>query len=71
MKFWSVENLSAYLGVPKTWIYDRTRENGPEVIPHIKLGKYVRFNPESPAFTRWVEEHEVGAVVGSPAQRRP
>ena len=33
-----VETLADFLGVPKTWIYERTRENGPEVIPHTKLG---------------------------------
>ena len=70
MKLWSVENLAEFLGTPKTWIYDRTRENGPEVIPHIKLGKYVRFNPESPAFQEWLNNHEVGASVGSGTQRR-
>jgi excisionase family DNA binding protein len=68
VKFWSVEMLAEYLGVPKTWIYDRTRENGPEMIPHIKLGKYVRFNPESRAFQDWLRSHEVGAAVASNAQ---
>jgi hypothetical protein len=32
-KLWSVEQLSEFLGVPRTWIYDRTREQGPEIIP--------------------------------------
>ena len=71
MKFWGVDNLADYLDVPKTWIYDRTRENGPEVIPHMKFGKYVRFNPESPTFQKWLQEHEVSTSVGSSTQRRP
>ena len=58
-KFWNVEELSEYLDVPAGWIYDRTRSNGPEVIPHVKLGKYIRFDPESEAFQRWLAEHEV------------
>jgi excisionase family DNA binding protein len=57
-KFWDVEQLAEYLGVGKTWIYERTRENGAETIPHIKLGKYVRFNPESEAFQTWLKSHE-------------
>jgi excisionase family DNA binding protein len=69
VKFWSVEDLAEYLGVPRTWIYDRTRANGPEMIPHIKLGKYVRFNPESRAFQDWLEGHEVRPVVGATTQR--
>ena len=40
-----VKEMAKMLGVPVSWIYDRTRQ-GPEVIPHIKLGAYVRFNPE-------------------------
>ena len=40
-----VESLAAILGVPKSWIYQRTCR-GQAAIPHIKLGKYVRFNVE-------------------------
>ena len=65
MKLWSVDHLADYLGVPRTWIYDRTREDGPERIPHVKLGKYVRFNPDSVEFQRWLSDH----VVGSDTQR--
>ncbi len=69
MKFLTVEDLASHLRVPKTWIYDRTRENGPEMIPHIKLGKYVRFNPESEAFQKWLADHEQGQFVGSCTQQ--
>lgn len=63
-KFWSVDEVAEHLGVPRSWIYDRTRENGPEVIPHLKLGKYIRFNPESRAFQKWLTGHEVSTDVG-------
>lgn len=50
-KLWTPEVLADYLGVPVSWIYKRTRKkNAPEQIPHIKLGKYVRFDPSSRAF---------------------
>jgi excisionase family DNA binding protein len=39
----TVEELARILNVPKSWIYDRTRQ-GQEAIPHIKLGLYVRFD---------------------------
>jgi hypothetical protein len=58
-RFWNVDELSEYLGVPMGWVYDRTQQRGPEIIPHIKLGKYIRFDPESEAFQRWLQEHEV------------
>lgn len=38
------QQMAAILNVPVTWIYQRTRL-GPAAIPHIKVGKYVRFNP--------------------------
>ena len=69
MKFWSVDDLAEHLEVPRTWIYERTRRSGPEIIPHIKLGKYVRFNPESKDFQRWLSDHEVGSIVGLDTQR--
>ena len=56
-KFWTVEQLSDYLGVPKTWIYERTRRQGPELIPHLKLGRYVRFDPQSEEFQRWMKNN--------------
>lgn len=59
-KFWDKKALALHLGVPVTWIDKRTRKNGPEIIPHIKLGKYVRFNPESPTFREWLASHGVG-----------
>jgi excisionase family DNA binding protein len=43
-----VDQLAVHLGVPKGWIYDRTRiseEMGG--IPHFKIGKYVRFDLEA------------------------
>ena len=58
-KFWTVAELAAYLRVPKTWIYDRTRIDGPDIIPHVKLGKYVRFDPDSEAFQRWLMEQRI------------
>lgn len=39
----SVDELSEALNVPRSWIYSRTRETGPEAIPRIRVGKYVRF----------------------------
>lgn len=41
----TVDELSRILNVPKTWIYERTRQ-GQEAIPFIRLGAYVRFQPE-------------------------
>ncbi|MFH0812847.1 MAG: helix-turn-helix domain-containing protein [Pseudomonadota bacterium] len=37
----TAEELATRLSIPKSWIYDRTRDN---TIPHVKVGKYVRFS---------------------------
>lgn len=39
----NVEELAQTLNVPKSWIYSRTREFGPNSMPKIKVGKYCRF----------------------------
>ena len=39
----SVDELAQNLNVPKSWVYSRTRETGPDAMPKIKVGKYCRF----------------------------
>ena len=39
----TVDELAESLNVPKSWIYSRTRETGPDAMPKIKVGKYCRF----------------------------
>ena len=38
-----VKQLAKYLNVPVSWVYNRAAKHG---LPHIKLGKYIRFNME-------------------------
>lgn len=39
----TVEEVASLLKVPKSWVYEHTRKRGTERLPHIKLGKYLRF----------------------------
>ena len=42
----TVEEVAALLKVSKSWVYEHTRSRGmprSERLPHIKVGKYVRF----------------------------
>ena len=41
----TAKELAKKLNVQVSWIYRRTRL-GQEVIPHVKMGKYVRFDWE-------------------------
>ncbi|WP_162795421.1 helix-turn-helix domain-containing protein [Nonomuraea lactucae] len=35
---WTVDDLAAYLGSPKSWVYDNAHE-----IPHVRVGREYRF----------------------------
>ena len=45
----TLDEVAAFLKVPKSWIYERTRR---KLIPHVKLGKYLRFSRA--ALSTWV-----------------
>ena len=48
----TLAETAALLKVPKSWIYERTRKGA---IPHLKLGKYLRF-PLAPLLL-WITTH--------------
>jgi len=41
--FLIIDELANILKVPKSWRYYRTKETGPDSIPRVKVGKYIRF----------------------------
>jgi excisionase family DNA binding protein len=46
----TVEHVAALLKVSKSWVYEHTRARGvprAERLPHLKIGKYVRFEPRA------------------------
>jgi len=49
----TVAEIALRLHVPVSWVYERTRRRGKERIPHIKLGKYLRF--EITAVRSWLD----------------
>ncbi|MCK4548473.1 MAG: helix-turn-helix domain-containing protein [Candidatus Eisenbacteria sp.] len=51
----TVQEIADLFKVPPSWIYDRTRRRGPERIPHVKLGRYVRFRKEE--VEGFIEDH--------------
>jgi excisionase family DNA binding protein len=48
----TVREVASLLQVPVSWVYERTRRKGTDQLPHVKLGKYLRF--EEPAITEFV-----------------
>ena len=42
----TVHEVAELLRVPVSWVYERTRRRGMERLPHLKIGKYLRFRRE-------------------------
>ena len=45
--------FAEYLGIPLRWIYRHIKD-----IPHHRVGKYLRFDLESPALRHWIQSLE-------------
>jgi excisionase family DNA binding protein len=46
----TVDDVAKLLKVSRSWVYEHTRSRGTprsERLPHLKLGKYVRFDPRA------------------------
>lgn len=39
----TVHEVANLLNVPVSWVYERTRRRGSGQLPHLRLGKYLRF----------------------------
>jgi hypothetical protein len=59
-KFIDSRELAARWAVPETWIRERVRTRSEDPLPHVRLGKYVRFRWGSPELEGWAERRIVG-----------
>ncbi len=50
----TVSEIAGFLKVPVSWVYERTRRRGVERLPHVKLGKYLRFS--MPEVKEWLQK---------------
>ncbi len=50
----TVQEVARALKVPLSWVYARTRRRGQDRLPHIKLGKYLRFDMN--AVRHWLQQ---------------
>jgi hypothetical protein len=56
-KLMTPEELAGYLRVDIRWIYKRTASDSEDKIPHLKMGKLLRFDIASEAFQNWLQAH--------------
>ena len=59
----TVEEVAELLQVPKSWVYERTRRRALQQLPHLKLGKYLRF--EESAVLEYLARQRVGATTNA------
>jgi excisionase family DNA binding protein len=52
-KLLNISELCKILGVEKSWVYAKTRLKDEKTIPHIRVGKYLRFQLEK--VIEWLE----------------
>ena len=52
-----ISELAKQLDVPKSWVYSRTRDHGPNPIPCLRVGKYIRFELE--LVLKWLRDRSV------------
>jgi hypothetical protein len=48
--------------VPESWVREQTRSRCVDVLPHIRLGRYIRFCWNSPELNAWWKRRQVGNV---------
>jgi hypothetical protein len=50
----TIDDLVNHYKLPKSWFYSKTREKGPDSIPVIRCGKYLRFELEE--VEKWMRD---------------
>lgn len=51
-------DVAELLSVPESWVREQTRRPDGVAIPHLRLGRYVRFDRE--AVVEWLAEQRAG-----------
>jgi hypothetical protein len=51
------KELAKRWNVPKSWIAEQVRERATDKLPHVRMGRYVRFQWQSPELTAWLKRH--------------
>jgi hypothetical protein len=58
-EFIDSRELARRLTVPPSWVRDQVRARSEDPLPHLNLGKYVRFLWGSPALELWIRRRIV------------
>ena len=58
----TAKDLAARWRVPESWVREQTRARCVDPIPHVRLGRYVRFSWNSPELAAWWKRRQSVAV---------
>jgi excisionase family DNA binding protein len=61
----TADEVAALLQVTCSWVYAETRKRR---IPHLRLGRYVRYRRS--AIAAWIEDVERSSAIARPSRRR-
>jgi hypothetical protein len=56
----TAEELASRWRVRPSWVREQTRSRCMDPIPHVRLGRYVRFSWNSPELNAWWKRRQVG-----------
>lgn len=60
----TIGEAAAFLRVPKSWLYERTRLNA---VPVRRLGRHLRFSAEE--LRKWFDDQQGSTATGTQARR--
>jgi hypothetical protein len=58
----TADELAKRLNVPASWIRDQVRSRAVDPIPHLRLGRYCRFQWLSPELAAWLARRKSRAA---------
>jgi predicted DNA-binding transcriptional regulator AlpA len=61
-KLLTIRELAEALNVPVSWCYSRSRQRGPNAMPRLNCGKYVRVRLSE--VLAWLQEKQEGQEEG-------
>lgn len=53
------KELARRFQLPESWVRERVRARSDDPLPHVKVGRYVRFEWGSPELLQWWARHRV------------
>ena len=56
------KQLAAKLNLPESWVRDQVRRRPTDPLPHYKMGKYVRFQWDSPELQDWLARRVIAQI---------